>query len=132
MVNKPPKTPKAKLPRRRKKREDNQHGLSYGSYVNDRTHAITIRVSTQMLSEIDSRIAGHRKLQRERFVLDALESYLRHREASYSSPDKVTKAISKSTAEIRTGRYERDAVNDQLFCRRFKPNATWLLVVQTF
>ena len=70
--------------------------------MTDKTHAITIRVSTQMLSKIDSHIPGHRRNKREQFILDALESYLRHREPL----QKVTKAISKSTGEIKTGRYE--------------------------
>ena len=70
--------------------------------MTDKTHAITIRVSTQMLGEIDSRIPGHRKNKREQFILDAVESYLRHRVARRN----VTKAISKSTDEIKTGRYE--------------------------
>ena len=70
--------------------------------MTDKTHAITIRISTQMLSEIDSHIPGHRRNKREQFILDVLESYLGHREP----PQKVTKAISRSTGEIKTGRYE--------------------------
>ncbi len=79
-----------------------QYAMLKESSVTDKTRAITIRVSTQMLSEIDSRIPGHRKNKREQFILDSLESYLRHREP----PQKVTKAISRSTGEIKTGRYE--------------------------
>jgi len=79
-----------------------QYAMLKESSMTDKTRAITIRVSTQMLSEIDSRIPGHRKNKREQFILDSLESYLRHREP----PQKVTKAISRSTGEIKTGRYE--------------------------
>src|SRR5260370_26099086 len=106
MPYKPPKNPDAKL-RRKNKREDTRQVLSGKPPIPDQAHPITIRVSTRMLSEIDSHIPGHGKIQREQFVLDALKAYLGHRDkASFVLPRKVTKAISKSTGEIQTGRYE--------------------------
>ncbi len=105
MPYRPPKTPDAKP--QRKKHEGTRQVLSGKSSITDKTHPITIRVSTQMLNEIDSHIPGNGKIQREQFVLDALKAYLGHRDkASFVLPRKVTKAISKSTGEIQTGRYE--------------------------
>jgi hypothetical protein len=45
-----------------------------------KTHPITIRVSTKMLNEIDSRTPDRRRVCRERFVMDAVEAYLGHPE----------------------------------------------------
>jgi metal-responsive CopG/Arc/MetJ family transcriptional regulator len=44
--------------------------------TNDKTHPITIRISSEMLNQIDSRIPDRRRVCRERFVLDAVEAYL--------------------------------------------------------
>ena len=83
-----------------------------------KTHPITIRVSAEMLNEIDSRTPDRRRACRERFVMDALEAYLGHPENVVYKPlpgattditqpePKVTKAISEGTDKIKTGRYE--------------------------
>ena len=46
----------------------------------DKTHPITIRVSIEMLNEIDNRTPDRRRICRQRFLLDALETYLGHPE----------------------------------------------------
>lgn len=93
------------------------------------THPITIRVSTEMLDEIDALLPDRRRACRERFVMDAVLAYLGHREKVVykdieaellrrslkaatglldkdPKPAAVTKAISESADAFKTGRYE--------------------------
>jgi len=46
----------------------------------DKTHPITIRVSTDTLNEIYEHTPDRRRPCRERFLMDALETYLGHLE----------------------------------------------------
>ncbi|HYL77667.1 MAG TPA: hypothetical protein VEU96_25860 [Bryobacteraceae bacterium] len=73
-----------------------------------KTHSITIRVSTQMLHEIDR---GRGAVSRGRFIMDAIEARLALRMALPSKlkapkRSKVTNAISAGTDLFKTGRYE--------------------------
>jgi len=45
-----------------------------------KTHPITIRVSTDLLNEIDEHTPDRRRVCRKQFVMDALQAYLRHPE----------------------------------------------------
>jgi hypothetical protein len=46
----------------------------------EKTHPITIRVSTEVLNDIDSRTPDRRRVCRETFLMDALQTYLGHPE----------------------------------------------------
>ncbi len=53
-----------------------------------KSHPITTRVSIETLNEIDKRIPDRRRVCREQFLLDALETHLGH-------PEKVVYQINK-------------------------------------
>ena len=53
-----------------------------------KTHPITIRVSTETLNDIDSRLPDRRRVCREQYLLDALQAYLGHHENIYYHLDK--------------------------------------------
>jgi hypothetical protein len=60
----------------------------------ERTHPITIRVSTETLNEIDSRTPDRRRACREQYVMDALETYLGRPERAVYRLDKDGRYIS--------------------------------------
>jgi metal-responsive CopG/Arc/MetJ family transcriptional regulator len=55
-----------------------------------KTHPIAIRVSIDMLNEIDTLIPDRRRVCRERFLMDAVEAYLGHPENVFYKPEQDT------------------------------------------